>query len=211
MIQGILAIILLVLAMALFFWGRRSPKMATPENPDAVLGLKENSEENLISEPQAPVEMIPPPVSPKIPLQREIIFIKAPAGRPFSGYELLQSLLSCGLRFGDKRIFHRYEQNSEAETEVFSVAAATHTGELNPAEMGEFTCLGLSLFLTLNKHVYPSVNFEMMLDTARQLAEDLGGVLLDECQELLTPEKIKKLREKIKQFETSQQNMELFV
>ena len=94
---------------------------------------------------------------------------------------------------------------------LFSVAAATKNGELKPSDMGDFNCPGLSLFITLNNHVYPSVNFELMLDTARQLMEDLGGTLLDENQATLIPEKIQQIREKIKRFETSQQTMELFV
>jgi cell division protein ZipA len=214
MIQGILAVILVILALALYFWGRRSPETVVHEDPDVILGLNERPK--VSSETSSPPEQKPEPPAttqpslPKKPIQREILFIKAPKGRSFGGYELLQSLLSCGLRFGDKRIFHRYEQTPHGENELFSIAAATPSGELNPAEMGEFACPGLSLFMTLNNHVYPSVHFELMLDTARQLAEDLGGILLDDQQEFLTTEKLTKIRDKIKQFETSQQSLELF-
>ena len=219
MIQGIIAVILLGLAFALYFWGRRSAS-TTPahEDADVVLGLQERSSDSIETiiapqpEPQLePVQVTPPPAL-KLPIQREILFLRASPKRPFGGYELLQSLLSCGLSWGEQnRIFHRYEQHTDSEVELFSVAAATKSGELNPADMGEFTCPGLSLFVTLNTHIYPSVNFELMLDAARQLAEDLGGDLLDQQQELLTPEKLQKIREKVKQFETSQQTMELFV
>lgn len=207
MIQGILAIILLALALGLYFWGRRRPvENNHREDPDVILGL---------SEPQPPVVSPPPAPRPAprsaIPIERQILFLRAPAGRQYGGYELLQSLLSCGLRFGENNIFHRYEQQEDNVITLFSVAAATKTGELNPADMGEFTCSGLSLFLTLNQHIYPSVNFELMLDTARQLAEDLSGNLLDESQEPLSADKLQQIRDKIKTFESSQQTMELFV
>jgi cell division protein ZipA len=208
MIQGLIAIILLILAAALYFWGWRRPAAKLPHSdPDVVLGLTESPKSPA---PPAAVEPVKPAPQSKQPLERQILFLRAPFGRQYSGYELLQSLLSCGLRFGEHKFFHRYEEQGETVS-LFTVAAATKTGELDPSNMGSFACSGLSLFLTLNQHLYPSVNFELMLDTARQLADDLGGQVLDETQTILTAEKIQQMRDKIKAFETSQQTMELFV
>lgn len=214
MIQGIIAVVLLALAVVIFFWGRRPAENPQREDPDVILGLAEK--QALTPQPQAPPES-PPPTSPPqpvahtpLPLERQIIFLRASAGQPYGGYELLQSLMSCGLAFGEQNIFHRYEQSGEQKIILFSIAAATKTGELNPEKMAGFTCQGLSLFLTLNDHMYPSVHFELMLDAARQLAEDLGGELLDHSQMRLTAERIQQIRENIKHFETRQQTMELF-
>jgi cell division protein ZipA len=210
MIQGILAIVLLMLAAGCYWWGRRPADPVHAEDPDVILGLTTVQEQPVVN--PASADTPPPPPPPKaLPLEREILFLRAPPGRPYSGYELLQCLLTCGLRFGENHIFHRYEHHPDGQVILFSVAAATKNGELKPADMGDFNCPGLSLFITLNNHVYPSVNFELMLDTARQLMEDLGGALLDENQAPLIPEKIQQIREKIKRFETSQQTMELFV
>ena len=216
MIQGILAIVLLVLAAVCYWWGRRPADPVHSEDPDVILGLTASREQPVASPTPANTPPPPPPLKPApppaaLPLEREILFLRAPQGRPYSGYELLQCLLTCGLRFGENNIFHRYEHHPDGQVVLFSVAAATKNGELKPSDMGDFNCPGLSLFITLNNHVYPSVNFELMLDTARQLMEDLGGVLLDENQAPLIPEKIQQIREKIKRFETSQQTMELFV
>ncbi len=212
MIQGILAIVLLLAAFAIYFWGRRPTIPHQNENPDVILGLVDAKpvipEQPFVAEkPVATVQ----PVAATQPLQRIILFLRAPVGRQYAGYELLQSLMAVGLRFGEMNIFHLYELHAEKNTILFSVAAATSSGELNPAQMGDFSCSGLSLFITLNQHIYPSVNFELMLDTARQLVEDLGGRLLDLDQNLLTQERIGQLREKVKSFETNQQTMELFV
>ena len=204
MFQIILAILLLVIALGLFLWNRRASSTSNSldrEDPDVILGLTDRQQ----PQPAQPI------AAPTPAIIRQILFLRAPADRPYGGYELLQSLLSVGLRFGENNIFHRYEQREENRVILFSVAAATQTGELNPAEMGSFGCPGLSLFVTLNQHIYPSVNFELMLDTVAQLAEDLGGAVLDETQALLTVEKIQQIRDKIKAFETSQQTMELFV
>lgn len=208
MIQGLLAIILLALAVCLYFWGRRSAEIPHHEDPDVILGLADPEE----SHPAPAVKTVSPaPIASAVPIEREMLFLRAPAGRQYAGYELLQCLLTCGLRFGENNLFHRYEQHPDGQVILFSVAAATATGALNPADMGDFACSGLTLFLTLNHHIYPSVNFELMLDTARQLAEDLGGSLLDSKQTVLTHDKVQQIRERIKNFETSQQTMELFV
>jgi cell division protein ZipA len=214
MIQGILAIVLLVLAAVCYWWGRRPADPVHSEDPDVILGLTTSQEQPIASPvpasaPPPPLKPVPPPAT--LPLEIEILFLRASQGRSYSGYELLQCLLTCGLRFGENNIFHRYEHHPDGQVVLFSVAADTKNGELKPSDMGDFNCPGLSFFITLNNHVYPSVNFELMLDTARQLMEDLGGVLLDENQAPLIPEKIQQIRDKIKRFETSQQTMELFV
>lgn len=215
MIQGLLAIILLVLALGLYLWGRRPVDSVPPEDPDVILGLTESQQQPLVGQAEIfpsteAIEAVQPQPPVVTQFEREILLLRAPVDHQYRGYELLQALLTCGLRFGEKNFFHRYEQHAEGQTVLFSVAAATETGELNPDNMGNFSFSGLSFFIILNQHIYPSVNFELMLDTARQLAEDLGGVLLDEKQAVLTREKVQKIREKIKNFETRQQTMELF-
>ena len=213
MIQGILAIVLLVLAAGLLLVGASSRRSRPFRRSGCYFRINRipgtaGGQSNPLT-PSTHSPNLPPPTA--LPLEREILFLRAPQGRPYSGYELLQCLLTCGLRFGENNIFHRYEHHPDGQVVLFSVAAATKNGELKPSDMGDFNCPGLSLFITLNNHVYPSVNFELMLDTARQLMEDLGGTLLDENQAPLIPEKIQQIREKIKRFETSQQTMELFV
>ena len=171
MIQGLLAIILLALAVCFYFWGRRGNERPVPEeDPNVVLGLAESTPKTV---------PVPVPVPTKKPTMRQLLFLRAAAGNQYSGYELLQSLLSCGMRLGEDNIFHRYEQRADEQVVLFSIAAATQSGIFNLSEMGNFSCLGLSLFITLNDHLYPSVNFELMLDTVRQLVEDLGGQILE--------------------------------
>lgn len=202
--QGIFALILLCLALLIYWWGRRTSKPritkkiknspSPVENPDVVLGLTPKE------------EPIPPQ---KIEPLRVMLFLRANPNRPYGGYELLQSLLSSGLRFGEMNIFHRFQ--TETDKILFSVAAATASGQLIPGDMGEFSCLGLSLFLTLDGENQGHHQFELMLDTARQLTEDLGGVILDENQKLLTSETTQLLEENIKHFEARQQSLELVI
>lgn len=114
------------------------------------------------------------------------LYVMARPGQFFQGYELLQSLLACGLRHGQMDIFHFYEQQQGETKILFSVASAHKPGTFNLAEMGQYRCPGLSLFFSVEPQADPNDVFDKMLDTARQLAEDLEGELLDQHRKPLT-------------------------
>lgn len=139
-----------------------------------------------------------------------MLYIMAPKGQPYNGYELLQALLSAGLRFGEMQIFHRYEQKTGRGKILFSLASATNPGTFELSKMGGFSCPGLILFLDLNKVQMPKKAFEIMLETVGQLSEDLGGEVLDESRQPLSKEKAVKLSQMIRQFEQDQPTPDLF-
>lgn len=110
-----------------------------------------------------------------------VIFLAAKKNRQFAGYELLQALLAAGLRYGDGSLFHRHQRENGQGTLMFSLAAATESGQFNLSRMGAFTCKGLCLFLepSLNNSI-DYERFTTMHETATQLAEELDAILLDE-------------------------------
>lgn len=114
--------------------------------------------------------------------------IKALADRPYVGYELLQALTSAGLNFGKMGIFHGDD---------FSVAAATTEGSFPVDSIGSFKCLGLMVFMKLDPKKDLILTFDLMLDTARQLTEELGGEIYDDLNQPLNVDIIKRMREKI--------------
>jgi len=126
-----------------------------------------------------------------------VLHIMAPANQAFIGYELLQALLSSGLRFGEMNIFHRYEQPTGQGKILFSLASATEPGTFNLDEIGSLVCIGLSLFMKVNTLENPAKVFNLMLDTARLLAEDLGAKVVDEHYQELTPETITHYQQQI--------------
>jgi cell division protein ZipA len=130
-----------------------------------------------------------------VPTKNIIVFyVLAMPNRPFVGYELSQALFAADLRFGEKRIFHRYEQ-AEGEGQIlFSVASAVEPGIFDLADIGGFSCPGLCLFMSPNKVADPAAVFELMLETAEQLTEDLDGQLCNENRELLQDEEIEDYR-----------------
>jgi cell division protein ZipA len=127
-----------------------------------------------------------------------VLYLLAPRDHPFIGYELLQALLSAELRFGEKRIFHRYGPLEGGQQKIlFSVASAVEPGIFDMANIGGFSCPGLCIFMAPEKVADPATTFELMLETAIQLADDLGGELCNQQREPLTEEEIEEQRANI--------------
>jgi cell division protein ZipA len=127
-------------------------------------------------------------VSEPIPAKKNImVFLAAQGQNIFAGYELLQTLLSCGMRFGDGGLFHRHQHASGQGPVLFSLAAATETGVFDLQNMGAMSMKGLCMFMELSGN--PTIDherFELFFQTAKQLASELNANLLDDKQKLIT-------------------------
>lgn len=123
-----------------------------------------------------------------------IFYVMAPEGNVFTGYELLQALLANGLRYGERNIFHRYETKTDVGKVMFSVASVNTPGTFELTKMGSFDCPGLALFMVLNTVTNPMTAFDVMLETARQLAEDMKGEVWGADRRPLNMDKVAQLR-----------------
>ena len=181
------------------------------DDPDVVLGLKEPprfiSEDRKKPIPnEAQITLKPPPPPPPI----ITFYVMAEEEKPFSGYELLQAILSIGARFGEHQIFHRHQEKTGHGPVLFSIASAVKPGTFDLSKMGGFSTPGLSLFFCVGDVEDPVTVYELMLQTAGQLVEDLGGHVLDEYRQLLTPTKVVTQRHKLREYLQGQQIPDLF-
>lgn len=116
-----------------------------------------------------------------------VVYLQAKAERPYVGYELLQAILSCGLRYGKMNIFHRYQTLNGTGPVLFSLASAKEPGSFDIRQMGGVSCHALCLFTRLSHDKQADIrHFDLMLETGNQLMEDLGGVLLDDNGQAFT-------------------------
>lgn len=138
------------------------------------------------------------------------LHVIAPQEYPYNGYELLQSLLASGLRYGAYNIFHRHETKTGRGRVLFSVASVNKPGTFELSKMGSFSCPGLTLFMVLKDAPDAMKAFDTLLEVAKQLAEDLGGEVWDEKRNALKKDKVAELRAYIKQFERNQQTPDFF-
>jgi cell division protein ZipA len=116
-----------------------------------------------------------------------MLFISAKENRQFAGYELLQTLLAVGLRFGEGLLFHRHQFANGQGPILCSLAAATETGVFDLQNIGAFSVRGLCLFMQTTPN--SSINkerFSVMIDTAKQLCEGMDAHLLDFQRQPLT-------------------------
>lgn len=123
-----------------------------------------------------------------------------PTRAPWQGEDLLRTVLSFGLRFGEMSIFHRHELPTGQGEVLFSMANAVSPGSFNLESLPSEEVHGVSFFLTL-----PGVNsvsaFELLADTARRVAHDLGGEVVDSSRSVLTLQLVEHYREKVQDFE----------
>jgi cell division protein ZipA len=117
----------------------------------------------------------------------------------FPGEQLVMALRDAGLRHGRFGIFHR-PADGDADTALFSVASLVEPGSFDLARLRTDSYPGISLFLAIPGPPDVVAAFDLMVDTARTLAEGLGGELLDEQGSTLSIQRQRYIREEIIQF-----------
>lgn len=140
-----------------------------------------------------------------------ILYLRASEDKPYGGYELLQALLSNGLRYGKHNIFHQFDSNTARAKILFSLSSAIQPGTFDLPKMGGYSTPALSLFFKPEEVENPMKVFESMLNTAGQLSEDLGGKVLCADRELLTKEKVRDICLRIHRHEKHVSNLDLFI
>ena len=106
-----------------------------------------------------------------------VLYVVAKPGNYFASYDLLQTISAAGLQFGDMNIFHYYLPTETGDVKLFSLASATEPGEFDLNNIGDFSCVGLTLFMNIREVPNVRQAFNKMLETAEQLADDLDGEL----------------------------------
>lgn len=124
-----------------------------------------------------------------------VIHVMAPQNMAFYGGDVLEVLTHLGLRFGDRRIFHKFNEQGQ---KLFSIAQAVEPGCFDINNMTLISVRGLSCFFDLSAASNPKQAFRNLLACVHEIAHYLRAEILDEHYRPLTQETIAQILKKIK-------------
>lgn len=168
-----------------------NPDVQETENdaePEAMVNLA-----RMPLRPEPPEEIRPQghTFSRAQPTKSIMLFLQARENRQLAGYELLQTVLAAGLRFGEGQLFHRHQHANGQGPVLCSLATATASGVFDLQNIGGFSVRGLCMFMHASGNTtIDSERLDIMLDTARQLAEGLDTYLLDDLKKPLNDDSV---------------------
>ena len=122
----------------------------------------------------------------------------------FRGKDLLFLFNSCDLRYGEKDIFHRFEDADGEGCIQFSVAQMHNPGTFDPAQMADQNFSGLSFFMSLPGPKKPLEAYEAMSEMAQVVSRNLKADVLDGSHSAMTPQTMEHERQQILDYERQQ-------
>lgn len=186
----------LLLIAGLYLWERKAPFLQRFTKPKPIVGGVKPAAESAPSV-EAPVER--PAVERRKPEKVVTLRVVGREGGEMKAEEAVLALKRVGLTHGRYGIFHRMPESGEDEP-IFSVASLTEPGSFDLANLQDASIAGLSLFLALPGGGDPVVAFDTMVQFARDLADDLDGILLDERGSSWSIQRERYIREEIIEF-----------
>lgn len=132
-----------------------------------------------------------------IPDEVVAIHVMAFPDQLFKGQDIYSAAQNANLLYGERKIFHCHENSEGTGSKLFSMASAVNPGTFDMESLETFTTPGVTLFLMQAAPGKAMVAFDMMVRAAKQLAQHLGGQLLDDQHQPLAVTAIEQYRERI--------------
>jgi len=143
------------------------------------------------AQPQKPAEK--PNTQPEEVL---VIHLMANKGEKVAGQQLLDAVLSAGLRYGAMKIFHRHLSDDGSGPVLFSMANLVNPGTFDLNTMGDLEVPGVTLFMALDDIADPVDALNIMIEAVDSIVGDLQLNVMDESRSSMTRNTIEHYRQR---------------
>ena len=167
------------------------------EEDDAFVGDADNNFDEVVIVKKKAVPVEKSAKHDDIPNDVVAIHVMASHDQPFKGQDIYSAAQNAHLVYGEHKIFHCYENIEGTGSKLFSMASAVNPGTFDIDDLDAFTTPGVTFILMQAAPGKAMVAFDMMVRSAKQLAQHLGGQLLDEQHQPLAVTAIEQYRERI--------------
>lgn len=162
------------------------------------------------SEARPPTTLAPPPqearleeptAPPRSPKMTLVLTVMAPRHQLFHGPKIQVVAEALRFRLNPAGLYELFSETEAADVPILSLAHLRKPGSFEPQTLQELHTPGLLLFMKLPGPLEEMKALDLLVITADQLAQRLGGLICDEQRNRMTNQALARLRDEVAELE----------